>query len=63
MQSLFNCPWVSTFHDQILAVLLVEQILEEAGNLPEVPLRSLVVGQIRLGIQEARLKQLISYHR
>jgi hypothetical protein len=55
MQSLFNCPWVSTFHDQILAVLLVEQIQEEAGNLPEVPLRSLVVGGIRLGIQEARL--------
>lgn len=58
MQSLFNCPWVSTLHDQILAVLLVEQILEEVGSLPEVPLRSLVVGGIRLGIQEARLNQI-----
>lgn len=57
MQSLFNCPWVSTFHDQILAVLLVEQTLEEVGNQPEVPLRSPVVGGNRLGIQEVRLEQ------
>lgn len=55
MQSLFNCPWVSTFHAQILAVLRVEQTLEEAGNLLEVPLRNLVVGGTRLGIQEVRL--------